>query len=114
MRQSTLALICGLALFVILAYSWCGRNPPGQVSVLSTTPTPTQRPPRPTPATTAAPIGSATVAQASASPTPPAETPPPEFQKVVQKAETAVLELTVFDAKGQLLRSGNAFFISRD
>jgi len=114
MRQSTLALICGLALFVILAYSWCGRNPPGQVSVLSTTPTPTPPPLSPTPAGTAAPSAPATGAQASASPTPPAETPPPEFQKVVQKAEPAVLELTVFDAKGQLLRSGNAFFISRD
>src|ERR1700724_1542416 len=112
MRQSTLALICGLALFVILAYSWCGRNPPGQTSVLSTTPTPTPAPASPTPSASPASSASATAAQAS--PTPPAETPPPEFQKVVQKAETAVLELTVFDAKGQLLRSGNAFFISRD
>lgn len=112
MRQSTLALICGLALFVILAYSWCGRNPPGQTSVLSTTPTPTPAPASPTPAATGALSAPATAAQAS--PTPPAETPPPEFQKVVQKAEPAVLELTVFDAKGQLLRSGNAFFVSRD
>jgi TonB family protein len=112
MRQSTLALICGLALFVILAYSWCGRNPPGQTSVLSTTPTPTPAPASPTPSASAASSASATAAQAS--PTPPAETPPPEFQKVVQKAEPAVLELTVFDAKGQLLRSGNAFFVSRD
>jgi len=40
--------------------------------------------------------------------------PPPEFQKVAQKAEAAIVELAVFDPKGQLLRSGNAFFVSRD
>jgi TonB family protein len=114
MRQSTLALICGLILFIVLAYSWCGRNPPLQVSVLSTSPTPTPTPSAvtPTPTSSAAASASATVAQIT--PTPPAEMPPPEFQKVVQKAEPAVIELTVFDAKGQLLRSGNAFFVSRD
>ena len=115
MRQSTLALICGLALFIVLAYSWCGRNPPGQISPLTPTPTP------PPPATTtplptasgtvvASPSGSATPTTA----TPAAQTPPPEFQKVAQKAEPAIVELTLFDAKGQLLRSVNAFYISRD
>jgi len=39
---------------------------------------------------------------------------PSEFQKVAQKAEFAIVELTLFDAKGQLLRSGNAFYVSRD
>jgi len=39
---------------------------------------------------------------------------PPEFQKIAQKAESAIVELTLFDAKGQLLRSGNAFYVSRD
>jgi TonB family protein len=112
MRQSTLALICGLVLFIVLAYSWCGRNPPSQVSVLSTTATPTPTPSSVTP--TAAATTAATASVAQTTPTPPAETPPPEFQKVVQKAEPAVVELTVFDAKGQLLRSGNAFFVSRD
>jgi TonB family protein len=52
------------------------------------------------------------VAQVSA--TPPAQTPPPEFQKVAQKVAPAIIEITVFDAKGQLLRTGNAFFVSRD
>jgi len=113
MRQSTLALICGLILFVVLAYSWCGRNPPGQVSVLSSTPTPTPAAASPTATPSAAASASATaVAQATA--TPPQETPPPEFEKVMHKAEPAIIELTVFDAKGQLLRSGNGFFVSRD
>ncbi len=42
------------------------------------------------------------------------QTPPPEFRKVAQTAATAILEITVFDTKGQLLRTGNAFFVSRD
>lgn len=109
MRQSTLAIICGLILFVILAYSWCGRNPPAQVSVLTQTPTPTPLPTTPT-ATAAA----GATASAQASPTAPRETPPPEFQKVIQKAEPAIIEITVFDAKGQLLRAASAFFVSRD
>jgi TonB family protein len=112
MRQSTLALICGLILVVILAYSWCGRNPPGQVSVLSNTPTPT--PARVTPSPTAIAAASASIAATPTSPTRPLETPPPEFQKLIQKADPAVIEITVFDAKGQLLRTGNGFFVSRD
>src|ERR1043166_1878275 len=120
MRQSTLALICGLALFVILAYSWCGRNPLPQGNVLSTTATPT-------PAQTAFPAASASpnlTASASAvpsasssavaSPTPTAVAFPPEFEKVAHKADPAIVELTVFDAKGQLLRSGTGFYVSRD
>src|SRR5437764_9643939 len=112
MRQSTLALICGLILFVVLAYSWCGRNPPPQGNGLLTTPTPA-----PAPAATAAtpgvsPSPSVSVAQATA--TPPVQTPPPEFQKVAQKVAPAIIEITVFDVKGQLLRTGNAFFVSRD
>jgi TonB family protein len=60
----------------------------------------------------ATPSPSVSVAQVSA--TPPAQTPPPEFQKVAQKVAPAIIEITVFDAKGQLLRTGNAFFASRD
>ena len=33
---------------------------------------------------------------------------------MAHKAESAIVELTVFDAKGQLLRSGNAFYVSKD
>ena len=112
MRQSTLALICGLILFVVLAYSWCGRNPPPQGNDLLTTPTPA-----PAPAATAAAPGvspSPSVSAAQTTATPPTQTPPPEFQKVAQKTAPAIIEITVFDAKGQLLRTGNAFFVSRD
>ena len=112
MRQSTLALVCGLILFVVLAYSWCGRNPPSQVNTLLATPTPTPAPP----ATTATPgvAPSPPVSAAPATATPPVQTPPPEFQKVAQKVAPAIIEITVFDVKGQLLRTGNAFFVSRD
>src|SRR5438105_12380454 len=112
MRHSTLALVCGLILFVVLAYSWCGRNPPSTVTGLPATPTPTPAPST----TTATPnvVASASVSVAQVTATPPAQTPPPEFQKVAQKAEPAIIEITVFDAKGQLLRSGNAFYVSRD
>src|SRR5437868_8718277 len=111
MRQSTLALICGLILFIVLAYSWCGRNPLPPVTGLPATPTPP--PPdavRAAPQVAASP--SVSVAQVTA--TPPAQTPPPEFRKVAQTAATAIIEITVFDTKGQLLRTGNAFFVSRD
>ena len=111
MRQSTLALICGLALFIILAYSWCGRNPPGQVSLLTATPTPT---PAASATASVTVVASASVSVAPTTATPPRQTPPPAFQKVAQKADPAIVELTLFDAKGQLLRSVNAFYVSRD
>ena len=111
MRQSTLALICGIALIVILAYSWCGRNLPEQLSRVS--PTPTAAPATPG-ATVAVPVATPSISAASASATPPTQTPPPEFKAVAEKAAPAIVELTLFDAKGQLLRSANAFFVSRD
>ena len=112
MRQSTLALICGLILFVVLAYSWCGRNPPPPGNALLTTPTPTPAPSVTTANPQATPSPSVSVAPATA--TPPMQTPPPEFRKVAQTAAPAIIEITVFDTKGQLLRTGNAFFVSRD
>src|SRR5947209_649099 len=112
MRQSTLALVCGLILFVVLAYSWCGRNPPPSGSTLLTTPTLTPAPVATSATPSATPNPSVSVAQVSA--TPPPQTPPPEFQKVAEKVAPAIIEITLFDAKGQLLRSGNAFFVSRD
>lgn len=112
MRQSTLALICGLTLFLILAYSWCGRNPPQQTSILLTTPTPAPAA-APRASVTPAATASASVSLSTA-PTPTPLVVPPEFQKVAQKTQSAIVELTVFDAKGQLLRSGNAFYVSRD
>jgi TonB family protein len=112
MRQSTLALVCGLILFVVLAYSWCGRTPPPSLTALPATPTPTLPPVAASATPQVTPSPSVSVAQVSA--TPPAQTPPPEFQKVAQKVAPAIIEITVFDAKGQLLRTGNAFFVSRD
>jgi len=114
MRQSTLALICGLALFVILAYSWCGRNPPGQVSLPTATPTPAPATPAASATASVTVTASASVSVAPTAATPPRQTPPPQFQKVAQKADPAIVELTLFDAKGQLLRSVNAFYVSRE
>jgi TonB family protein len=110
MRQSTLALICGLILFIVLAYSWCGRNPSPPVTGLPPTPTPAPS------VTTATPQGAASpsVSVAQVTATPLAQTPPPQFRKVAQTVAPAIIEITVFDAKGQLLRTGNAFFVSRD
>lgn len=116
MRQSTLAVICGAALCVILAYSWCGRNPPAPVNMLSVTPTPAPPSASPVPTPIAATSAAASATPATPTPTPSASGPviPPEFQKVAQKADPAIVELTLFDAKGQLLRSGAGFFVSRD
>jgi len=58
-------------------------------------------------------VASPSVSVAQVTATPPAQTPPPEFQKVAQKAEPAIIEITVFDAKGQLLRTCNGFFVYR-
>jgi TonB family protein len=110
MRQSTLALICGVALIVILAYSWCGRNLPEQVSRVSPTPTPAPLTPGPSAGVT---VATPSISAPSATTTPPTQTPP-EFQKVAEKSAPAIVELTLFDAKGQLLRSVNAFYVSRD
>lgn len=110
MRQSTLALICGIALAIILAYSWCGRNLE-QTALVSPTPSPAPGTPAPSGSVT---VTTPSVSVAPATATPPTQTPPPEFQKVAQKADPAIVELTVFDATGKLLRSGNAFFVARD
>src|SRR5437588_5703231 len=114
MRQSTLALVCGLILFVVLAYSWCGRNLPPPTTGVLTTPTATPSAPPPSASAVASVSATPSAAVAQPTPTPPTQTPPPEFQKVAQKAAPAIIQITVFDAKGQLLRSGNGFFVSRD
>src|ERR1700736_5230172 len=110
MRQSTLALACGLILFVVLAYSWCGRNPPQSGSGLQATPTPTPPPVAANPQTTAGP----SVSLAQVTVTTPAQTAPLEFQKVAAKVAPAIIEITVRLEKGQRIQSGNAFFFSRD
>jgi len=72
--------------------------------------------PTPPPPVAATPQGAASpsVSVAQVTATPPAQTPPPEFRKVAQTAAPAIIEITVFDTKGQLLRTGNAFFVSRE
>ena len=115
MRQSTLALICGLALIIILAYSWCGKNAPQQTTLAPATPAPatTRHPASVAPGATAS-ATAATSATATATPTPTAIALPSEFKKIAEKSESAIVELAVFDAKGQLLRSGNGFYVARD
>jgi TonB family protein len=107
MRQSTLAIVCGLILVVILAVSWCGRTPPPQ-TVIPSTPSPT---PTATATATAAPT---TAATPTPSPTPTPQPVSPELQKAADKIAAAVLEVTVFDQTGQLLRTGTGFYISSD
>src|SRR5438270_10183422 len=99
MRQSTLAFICGFLLFIILAYSWCGRTPQTQVAGLSPTPTPLQSGAVVSATPTVTP--SASVAVAQASPTTPTQRPPQEFQKVAHKAARARRGSTVCTAKGE-------------
>jgi TonB family protein len=94
---------------VILTVSWCGRKPENAaIGVPLPTPpaaTPTPSSPTPSPAASA-------VAQVT--PTPPLATPPPELRKVAQKVAPAVVELTLFDLSGQLLRNTTGFFVSKD
>ncbi|HEY6070306.1 MAG TPA: hypothetical protein VIU85_02950, partial [Chthoniobacterales bacterium] len=97
MRQSTLALVCGVALIIVLAYSWCGRNLPEPTSRVSPTPTPAPAAPGPTVAVT---VATPSISAPSATVTAAAQTPPPEFKKVAEKADPAIVELTLFDAKG--------------
>ena len=109
MKQSTLAFICAFILIVILTVSWCGRKPE---NVAIGIPSPTPPAATPTPSTPTPSPGASAVVQVT--PTPPLATPPPELRKVAQKVSPAVIELTLFDLSGQLLRNSTGFFISRD
>jgi TonB family protein len=111
MRQSTLALVCGLALIIVLAYSWCGRNLPEPTTRVSPTPTPAPATPASTVGVT---VATPSISAPSATATVATQTPPPEFKKVAEKADPAIVDLTVFDAKGQLLRSVTAFYVGKD
>ena len=113
MKQSTLALFCGLLLVVILAISWCGRKPQPEITG---SPTPVQIP-SPAASATPVPTASASVAvtQASPAPTPsPSQTPSAQFRRLASKVGPAVILVTVFDPSGQLLRTGTGFFVSED
>ena len=110
MKHSHLALISGFLLVVILAISWCGRKPKPEFTGI---PIPAETPPaRPVATLTPSPSASPAVAQATTPP--PGQTPSAEFKKVASKVGPAVILVTIFDASGQLLRTGTGFFISGD
>jgi TonB family protein len=119
MRQSYLALICGLILVVILGMSWCGKNSapeptrlvtPTPIATLTPVPTPTANP-----TATAVVSAAPSVTPPPATPTPaPAQTPSPELRNAASKVQPAVVLVTVFDAAGRLLRNGTGFFVSND
>lgn len=106
MKNTYLALICGVLLFVILSMAWC--QPQSTSPTASTTPSATA--PSATPASAPAVTPSPSIAP-SASPT---ETQSTELRKAASKAAPAVVLVSVFDASGQLLRTGAGFFVSND
>ena len=103
MKNSYLALICGVLLFVVLSMAWCQPQTTPQASA-----SPPPETPPPTPIATPSP--SPTVSP-SASPT---ESQSTELRKAASKAVPAVVLVSVFDASGQLLRTGTGFFVSSD
>jgi len=117
MKNTYLAVVCGLALVVILAMSWCGRKPESITGIPTPSPIPIATPspsvvaaPTPTPGASATPI-----ATPSATPTPgPSLTPTAELHKAVSKAGPAVISISVFDAPGRLLHTGAGFYVSND
>jgi TonB family protein len=110
MKNSYLALICGVLLFIVLSMAWCKPQPKPQ-SGETPTPSPSISPSISL-SPTAAPVLSATPA-----PSPSASTnaiQSSELRKIVDKVAPAVIMLSVFDASGKLLRTGTGFFISDD
>jgi TonB family protein len=106
MRQSYLAILSGIILFVILGISWCGRKSKPEYTGI------------PVPAQSASPGASAAAsagpAGAKSSPAPVAQAPGPDFRKVAERVRPAVILISVFDEPGKLLRTGTGFFISED
>jgi len=103
MKNSYLALICGVLLFIVLSMAWCQPHMTPQAGA-----SPPPETPPPTPMAT--PSSSPTVSP-SASPT---ETQSAELRKAASKAAPAVVLVSVFDVSGQLLRTGAGFFVSSD
>jgi TonB family protein len=103
MKNSYLALICGILLFVVLSMAWCQPK--------STSTSGTAR-------SSAAPLptGSATPAP---SPTafgnaPSSDSQSAELRNALNKTAPAVIRVSVFDSSGKLLRAGTGFFVSDD
>jgi TonB family protein len=109
MKNSYLALICGVLLFIVLSMAWCKPQPKSQPAAtplpsvspsISTSPT---APPALSPrSTAAAPSVSASAIQSG------------ELRRAADKVVPAVTLVSVFDASGKLLRTGTGFFISDD
>lgn len=108
MKTSYLALLCGVLLFVVLSMAWCKPRPQPQTTGVpssSAAPSAPTRPatlPKASPTSTPAPKGSATESQS------------PELRKARGKTAPAVIQVSVFDASGKLLRTGTGFFVSDD
>jgi len=103
MKNSYLALICGVLLFVVLSMAWCRPQTTPQAGA-----SPPPETPPPTPIATPSP---SPTASPSASPT---ESQSAELRKAASKAASAVVLVSVFNASGQLLRTGTGFFVSND
>jgi|CZKQ01.1.fsa_nt_gi TonB family protein len=108
MKNSYLALICGVLLFIVLSMAWCkpqpksqpGATPPPSVSPsMSTSST---APPVLSPTAAATPSASVSAIQLG------------ELRKAADKIAPAVILVSVFDASGKPLRTGTGFFISDD
>jgi TonB family protein len=108
MKNSYLALICGVLLFIVLSMAWCKPQPKSQPAA---TPSPSVSPstsasstaaPVSSPTSTATPSASASAIQSG------------ELRKVADQAAPTVILVSVFDASGKLLRTGTGFFISDD
>jgi TonB family protein len=107
MKNSYLALICGVLLFIVLSMAWCKPRPQTQTTGLpsATTPLAGASPAMPSASTaspSAAPTASVTQSQSS------------ELRKAAEKTAPAVVQVSVFDALGKLARTGTGFFISDD
>ena len=103
MKNSYLALICGVLLFVVLSMAWCQPRTTPQAGA-----SPPPETPSPNPIVTPSP--SPTVSPRTS----PTESQPTELRKAASKAAPAVVLVSVFDASGQLLRTGTGFFVSND
>src|ERR1700730_9388717 len=108
MKNSYLALLCGVLLFIVLSMAWCRPR--------STSPSAGMPSATVSPAVSPSPKGAAgasppLTASPSAAPT---ETASSELRKAADKAAPAVVQLRVFDSSGKLLRTGTGFFISDD
>src|SRR5712691_6113424 len=110
MKQSYLAIISGVILFVILAISWCERKPKPEYTGVSIASQSTS------PLASAVPgaSGSAPAAGAQVSAAQANQPPAPDFRKVSERVRPAVILISVFDEPGKLLRTGTGFFISQD